>query len=319
MNIRQLEIFITLMGSRSVTQAATLLNVSQPAVSKALKIIETELGLTLFHRHRGQLQATPEAQLLFPKAQKLLQEFMSVRRFAGDLQYEATGKITISASSAVAATFLAGAVKDFYAKRPEAKIEIKANVTRNVISQVAGNEVDIGFASVPGKDIDSRSIALCNTIDLCENEFVIVVPSGHPLQELSTVHPIDLRPHTMIGFPDETQVGSLVVDAFNKIGEPYKADIMVNQTSSVCYLVQSGVGIAMINPLALNAGEFPDLVVRPFRPRLMARSCIYTSRFRPLSQLAKEFIHSLHISSKEAAAKSKYPMNVLLSPHDFPE
>ena len=55
------------MTSRSITEAATQLCVSQPAVSKALRLMELELGITLFDRKRGHLQPSPEAQRLYPE------------------------------------------------------------------------------------------------------------------------------------------------------------------------------------------------------------------------------------------------------------
>src|SRR3546814_15867250 len=66
MNLRQMEVFHAIMQTGSVTAAARVLHVTQPAVSAVLKHCEEQLGLKLFERTGGRLQPTREAQALFP-------------------------------------------------------------------------------------------------------------------------------------------------------------------------------------------------------------------------------------------------------------
>lgn len=72
MNLRQLEIFGAVMSTGTTVGAANLLNVSQPAVSQMILHMEDQLKFELFHRQRGRLVPTQEAELLFTRPRKCL-------------------------------------------------------------------------------------------------------------------------------------------------------------------------------------------------------------------------------------------------------
>ncbi len=75
MNLRQLEIFGAVMSTGTTVGAANMLNVSQPAVSQMILHMEDQLKFKLFHRHRGRLVPTQEAQILYEKAQRVFEAF----------------------------------------------------------------------------------------------------------------------------------------------------------------------------------------------------------------------------------------------------
>src|SRR5690606_4101492 len=85
MRLRHIEIFQAILQTGSVTGAAGLLNVSQPAASKALQHAEAQLGFTLFRRVRGQLLPTPEARILEQSTARVFEELQRARRLAGGL------------------------------------------------------------------------------------------------------------------------------------------------------------------------------------------------------------------------------------------
>ncbi len=311
MNVRQLEIFITLMTSRTVTEAANQLRISQPAVSKSLRLMEQELGIQLFERKRGRLQPSSEAKLLYPEIQRLFKEFDLVRRFASDLRYGSSGHVRIAVAPTVTGSFLGPAVCRYHRSKPNVRVDVKTLMASDVVNMVAGHEADIGFAPAPAKDIDSRAIALCETADLCESEFVLIVPDGHFLAARRTVNPRDLHTSLLISFPQNTPTGFVLAETFRLAAAPYNISIEANQTNTVCSLVRAGAGIALINSLALIGGDFSDLIVKPFRPRLHVRSCIYTSRHQPLSNPAVEFVRHMKETAAELARDARYPIRAL--------
>ena len=68
LKLRHIEIFSCIMRTGSISEASRELHISQPAVSKTLQQAESQLGITLFERTSGRLQATPQANLLFSAA-----------------------------------------------------------------------------------------------------------------------------------------------------------------------------------------------------------------------------------------------------------
>src|SRR3954465_4173382 len=86
MRIKHVEVFNAIMLTGSVSGAARLLHVTQPAVTQTLQHAELQLGYVLFTRQRSRLVPTREAQLLYPEVQKLVSQLESVRRLAGGLR-----------------------------------------------------------------------------------------------------------------------------------------------------------------------------------------------------------------------------------------
>ena len=86
MRLRHIEVFHAVMQAGTITGAAQILHISQPAVTKVLQHCELQLGLTLFDRVRGKLYPTPEAQRLRIEIDKLNKDLVSIRRLAANLR-----------------------------------------------------------------------------------------------------------------------------------------------------------------------------------------------------------------------------------------
>ncbi|MDR5781015.1 LysR family transcriptional regulator [Caballeronia sp. LZ065] len=84
-NLRHIEVFYAIMQTGSVTGAARLLNVTQPAVSAVLKHLESRLSMPLFVRAHGRLSPTPEARMLLPDVAAIFERLGSVERLSQDL------------------------------------------------------------------------------------------------------------------------------------------------------------------------------------------------------------------------------------------
>src|SRR6185312_15896307 len=85
MRLRYIELFHAVLNTGSLTGAAKLLNISQPAASKALQHAEHQLGFALFSRVRGRLQPTQEALLLRHRVEKIIQELHDLQRLTANI------------------------------------------------------------------------------------------------------------------------------------------------------------------------------------------------------------------------------------------
>src|SRR5262245_41523562 len=106
MNLRQMEVFHAIMVTGSVTDAARLLNVTQPAVSAVLKHCEDRLGLRLFVRAGGRLRPTDEAKALFPDVAAVFGRLDAVGRLTQDLVGGRLGTLSIAAAFPIANGYL---------------------------------------------------------------------------------------------------------------------------------------------------------------------------------------------------------------------
>src|SRR6185295_13848926 len=105
MRLKHIEVFNAIMLTGSVSAAARLLHVTQPAVTQTLQHAELQLGYALFTRQRNRLVPTSEAQALYPEVQTLVSQLESVRRLAGALRSgtQATLRVLVVPSLAVRA------------------------------------------------------------------------------------------------------------------------------------------------------------------------------------------------------------------------
>lgn len=298
MNARHFEIFLTMMISRNLAEAAERLGVSQSAVSKTLHLLERDIGTALFKRVKGRLRPTPDALRLLPYVQRAVSQLETAQRVAQGLRKGAAGHVTIAAAAPALTWLVPSAVGAFLDAWPEIDVEVKAQGTREILTAVSNQEVDLGLALTPADDMDLRVMELCEIREVCRNAIVVVMPQGHPLEKLHFVRPVDLSSQSIVSLPEDTPTATLVAAAFRQAGVPYSPTVIASNAFAVCGLVQHGVGVGLVNPLMLLESTFPRLAVRPFRPRVTVSVCLYTSRFHPLSQPAQHLVGIIEKASQ---------------------
>src|SRR5262249_47402128 len=110
---RHLEIFLTLMTSRNLSEAADKLSISQPGVSKAIRLLEEAAGALLFSRGKGRLRPTPHARELLPYAQRALGQLDIARRIAYSLKSGSTTQVSLAASAPFLTSIVPPAIERF--------------------------------------------------------------------------------------------------------------------------------------------------------------------------------------------------------------
>ncbi len=147
--LRHLEVFHALMEAGSISRAAELLNLTQPAVSIALSKFEQELGFRLFHRSKGYFAPTSEALLLHSEAEQSLLAIERVQSRARELHAGGVGAVSIASNGACAINLLPWVIAEFQQDYPGVRIDLKVRSSRKIASWVAGRQIDIGLIDAP--------------------------------------------------------------------------------------------------------------------------------------------------------------------------
>jgi DNA-binding transcriptional LysR family regulator len=295
-NVRYLMVFRAVMKTGSVAEAGRILGISQPAVTKTLRLIAHQIGVPLFATIRGRLHLTPEAELLFPQVERLLGDVASVEHLAEEIAEGYAGGVTLASVSTLAAALIPQTVERFRRTRPKVRVQINALPISAVTEMVSNNQADLGLVHHPLGDPDLKAI------DLCESEVICALPQGHRLADKEVVTPADLVGETLISYSDQTSIGTLLRDSFRFHNAACRISTVVNFTYFACTLVRSGAGIALIDPFPIVSGAFPDLVVRPFRPAVLLRPRLMLLGSRPVSHLTRQFIDEILKSAAELVA-----------------
>lgn len=284
LNVRHLEIFRAVVNAGSVSAAARMLYVSQPAVTKTLKNLEASLNLKLFKRTNGRLICTPEATTLLPEVERLFGSIESVSQLATEIRDGIAGRITIGAPSTIAASLIPRAIKTFAQQHPKVVFDVRALPTRHVVEYVTTSQVDIGILDVPTPtdDLQIEEFGAANLVAVLRRE--------HPLARHKTLGPRELAGETLVSFGDETSTGWLLREAFRRCGYAFNPALVSNNTSTACSMVNQLNAIALVDPFTVLSGAYPCLVAIRFEPQVKIQPRFLFSSERPRSRILSQFV-----------------------------
>ncbi len=276
MRARQLEVFCMLMRCGTVTGAAAMLNISQPALSQILLHTEDQLGFKLFNRVRGRLVATQEAEELYPEAERIFSELGALRRRTADMRAGRTGLIRVAASAPPAMSIVPPALATFRATHPDIVVRSLIGPMLNVLDMLRSGEVSLGIVmnNQPHHDINVETVG--------HAELVCIMQEGHRLAEKEVIGFADLHDETLISYRADTLPARLLAGAAEAENLVYAPAIEIDISITALPFVRQGLGIAIVDGL-LPWTQFPGIVRRPFRPQAMVPIAILTSKDRPLT------------------------------------
>lgn len=286
LNLRQLEIFRAVLYAGSFTGASERLQMSQPAVTKAIRRMEDQLGFRLFDRVKGRISATPEARSLQIEVEKVFHSVRVVENYAVDLRDARTGVVSIACTPTMSYGFLSRAIAEFRAERPRVRIWLQVTTTRDAIELAASGQVDIGLIYAPASDEG------VDVLPLFETDVVCVMQASHPLARRDTVKASHLASESIITNVRNQPLHDLIDLAFRGLELDRTVMIGTNSTISACAMVRAGCGIAVVEPLGLS-DIFPDLVLRPLSPRVTLIPRAITMKSKALSGVARRFLSIL--------------------------
>lgn len=276
MHARQLEVFCMLMRSGTVTGAAAMLNISQPALSQILLHTEDQLGFKLFNRVRGKLAPTREAEELYPEAERIFAELGALRRRTVDMRFGRTGLIRVAASAPPAMSIVPKALSAFRNTHPDIVVRSLIAPLDNVVEMVRNGDAPIGIVmnDMPRHGIEVETLG--HAVLVC------VLPAGHRLAGRDTISFSDIQDETLISYRADTLPGQLLASAAETAGLAFNPAIEIDISITALPFVRDGFGVAIVDGLLPWEG-FPGLVSRPFLPRITVPVALLTSKDRPVT------------------------------------
>lgn len=148
MNLKALEGFMAMAKAGSLSRAARQMNVAQPALSRVLATLESELGQTLFLRHARGVTLTDAGALLRERAETILAD---VSRLSGDLRArvaEPQGRLAVGLPPSFASAFAVGATAHFMARAPRAHLTLREGPTQDLLAALSNSELDAAVATL---------------------------------------------------------------------------------------------------------------------------------------------------------------------------
>jgi DNA-binding transcriptional LysR family regulator len=299
MHYRQIETFRAVVLTGSASRAAELLDITQPAVSRAVAELERSVGFALFDRSSGRLSPTAEGRLLFVEVDKAFVGLDKLRAEAARIRDFGAGAIRIASLSAFANTVIPKAIQAFNKRHPGIPITLQIRGSSVVRELVASGSFDLGIAA---DEVDLTGI---HHEHFGRSYGVCALPPGDPLAFKDSITAEDLDGRPFVALAPEDRARQRLENVLNQRGIRPRIIVETPSSSTVCALVLAGVGIGMVNPCAAAGFVGLGLITKPLRPSIEFRKILLFRDSSPQSRLHRSLIAELRRVAPQFGVKTK--------------
>nr|WP_271212197.1 LysR family transcriptional regulator [Rhodococcus wratislaviensis] len=296
MDMRQMEYFLAVVDCGGVTRAAAQLRVAQPSLSQAVRKLEKDLGVELFHRVGRGLVLSPAGEALVGPARSILREVESAENAVRDVGAMRGGRIDIASLSDLSSDPLSVWVAKFRRQYPEVRFHIEErDETADIVSLVRSGACELGILALPLPTEDLVGE------ELIDQHLVLVCPPG---TDARWPDPVPITALTRIPFvmgEKGTATRDFIDRSLRLHGVEPDVAVEVRQRGAVLPIVLAGGGVSIV---ALRSGLDAMLrggVVRELSPRLTRRMGVVRRPGR-MTQASTEFLACARASFEEFAA-----------------
>lgn len=273
--LRQMEVFRAVMITGSMSGAARLLNITQPAVSRVIAYTEQSLGLALFDRVGSRLVPTAEAQLLIGEVERLHEGAQQVDNLARELARRPGGTLTIAASPSLALHFIPPVIARFLAAHPQVHMRYHTTLLADMARELLSRRADLAISVLPLEDPGVRSEPFA------EGEMVCLLPPGHPLAGEGPLPLRAIAAHPLVMYDRAIPFGRLIGRAFETAGVVPRIAMELPRAELALAMVRAGIGLAIVDEFAV-AGDLPGGVLRrPIAESIGITLSLLQSRYGP--------------------------------------
>lgn len=302
-NLRHIEIFHAIMTAGNLTEAARMLNTSQPTVSRELARFEQVLGLKLFERSRGRLHPTVQGLRLFEEVQRSWYGLDRIVSAAESLREFRQGELSIVCLPVFSQSFLPSLLQPFLARYPQVNIQIVPQESPLLEEWLSAQRHDLGITETTHTPAGTERTELLSLDEVC------VLPQGHALAEKTVLTPQDFQGENYISLSRTDSYRQLLDTLFNEHQVKRRMVIETHSAASICAMVRAGVGISVVNPLTAMDYASSGIVIRRFSVSVPFTVSLIHPQHRPVSALVETF--SQHLISEVSGVISSF--NLLIN------
>ena len=263
MLLTQIEAFLTVAERRTVSEAATVLYVTQPALTTRIKNLERELGVDLFVRTPRGMRLTAEGRAFRSHAQRAVQSLAEGRQLLRELRDGRVGELLVGAAPAISTYVLPLVLRRFQASFPNVHLIVRTGHSEEILDLVLREQVHVGLV---------RELPHAATIarPLYEDEIVLVVHPGHRFAELRTIDVRELAGERLILFDRTSSYFVLTSTFFREAGVVPRGVMELDNVDATKKMVEHGLGIAFLPYTAvrveLASGSLQEVAIAGYEP-----------------------------------------------------
>ena len=239
-DIKQLIYFLQIATDENYTIASKKLYISQPALSKAIKNLEDELGIKLFHYNDKRTRLTDEGYNFYIKAKGLIEGYHQLLDSVHDTRQSIKGHLKIGIPPVVGQCYFAEIISKFSNEYPDIYITIVETGANKIQKDVYVEELDVGVIVMPA--YSNRF----NVTQLIEDESVLLVHKDHPLAKVENITYIHLRDEKFIIFNEDFTLHDNIIAACRKNGFEPLITVKSSQWDFIVEMVSHNLGVSIL-------------------------------------------------------------------------
>lgn len=181
MTLNELRYIVAVARERHFGRAAEVCHISQPSLSIAVRKLEEELGVILFERGSGEITITPVGRRIVEQARRVLDEAATIRQIAAQGQDELAGMLRLGVIYTIGPYLLPHLIPRLHRRAPDMPLQIEENYTAILSERLKDGELDVLILSLPFEEAGVLTQAVY------EEPFVVLMPTGHPLERVASI------------------------------------------------------------------------------------------------------------------------------------
>ena len=290
MDSHHLKAFLIVAETGSFSQAALKLHLTQPAISKRIATLESQLDCRLFDRISRQVRLTEAGRTLLERARRILAEIEDTQRALHDLTGDVRGQLNIATSHHLGLHRLPPVLRTFSERYPKVSLDIHFVDSESAYSALAKGKIELGIITLAPetpKPLVSEEI--------WADPMVFMAAPDHPLACSTGVSSYLLSQHPAILPDSHTFTHRIIRKAFDAIGQELNISLSTNYLETIKMMTSVGLGWTVLP----ESMQDDTLVKLPVNEITLSRSLgfIY-HRERTLSNAASAMIALLKEAQK---------------------
>ena len=252
--LQQLRIIKAIASENSFTRAAEILFISQPSLSKQVKILENRLGILLINRQNNTISLTEGGQLFLQYSERVLALCEESCRALNDLKNGERGNLTVGASQTIGTYLMPRVLALFAQNYPQINIKVQVDSTRVIAKNVVNREIDI---AVVGGDVPEELKKNLDIENFVEDELILIVPKSHPfaLKKHKKINKDDLYHLNFITLNSTSTIRKFIDNILiqNDIEtKQFNIIMQLNSIEGIKTAVSLGLGAAFVSSSAIE-------------------------------------------------------------------
>jgi DNA-binding transcriptional LysR family regulator len=240
LDLHALRYLVEVARAQGFTRASETLHVTQPAISKAVRALEEELGTRLLLRERRRVTPTDAGRVVIERAQGILDALRGIEEEVAEMSSLRRGRLRLGMPPIVGVTFFPPLLAEYHRAHPGIVLELREEGSHHIEALVTSHDLDVGAVVLP---TDEKAFG---TLPFVRDELRVVLPRGHRLARRRRIALRELEGASFVLYRPEFALHGHVIDACRRSGFTPRIASESSHWDFIVEMVAAGIGVALL-------------------------------------------------------------------------